>query len=296
VIEAASGWRLRDDYAARVEEALQSLRPDGFGAPVGLVLGSGLGTVVDRMDVAAERSFDTIPGFHAPSVMAHAGRLVQAEHAGRAALILQGRLHAYEGLPLADVVFPVATLLGLGCRTLLLTNAAGGLHPDARAGDLMALTGLIDLHLADAGRGLVLPPAGVDPELALRAATHLPPFDRDLAYRLVDVGAAAGIPVRTGVYASLWGPNYEPAVEIGVLREMGCDAVGMSTGPETAFAVRMGAKVGGISCITNVAVEHGGDVVTHDEVVEVGAAVRDALTHLILAFLADGDDSEGPTD
>jgi purine-nucleoside phosphorylase len=287
VIQAASNWRLADDYARRVDAAVASLRPDGFGAPVGLVLGSGLGTVVDRMQLQAERAFGEVPGFHAPSVVAHAGRLVQATHEDRDVLVLQGRLHAYEGLPLGDVVFPIATLLALGCRTLVLTNAAGGLHPDARPGDLMSLTGLVDLHLADATRGLVLPPAGIDPELALRSATHLAPFDRELAQRLVDVGASVGIPLRTGVYASLWGPNYEPPVEIGVLREMGCDAVGMSTGPETAFAVRMGARVGGISCITNVAVEHGGDVVTHDEVVEVGAAVRDALTDLILAFLAD---------
>lgn len=285
VLEPAGGWRLDDSFADRVRATVDDLAGAGFGARIGFVLGSGLGTVVDRMDVRASRAFGEIEGFHAPSVVAHAGRLVQGRHHRAEALILQGRLHAYEGLTMADVVFPVATLLGLGCETLVLTNAAGGLHPDSRAGDLVALTGLLDLHLLDVGRGLVLPPAGRDAELAARSATHLGPFDRELALKLVDLGAREGIPVRTGVYASLWGPNYEPPVEIGVLRRLGCDAVGMSTGPEAAFAVRMGARVVGISCITNVAVEFGGSVVTHDEVVEVGATRREDLATLLLAAL-----------
>jgi purine-nucleoside phosphorylase len=281
-----SGWRLAAAFEDRVQATVEDLSSEGFGAKVGLVLGSGLGTVVDRMQIVTARAFGDIPGFHAPSVVAHAGRLVQARHGTAQALVLQGRLHAYEGLAMAEVVFPIATLLGLGCETLLLTNAAGGLHPDSRPGDLVSLTGLFDLHLQDPCRGLVLPPAGEDPELAARAAAHLLPFDRALALDLVDLGAREGIAVRTGVYASLWGPNYEPPAEIGMLRRLGCDAVGMSTGPESAFAVRMGARVAGISCITNVSVEAGGDVVTHEEVVEVGAARREDLTTLLLAALA----------
>lgn len=278
-------WALRSDYAARVDATVAELREAGFGAGLGLVLGSGLGNVVDGMEVSARRGFGDIPGFHAPTVQAHHGQLVQARHGGVDVLVLQGRLHAYEGLDMADVVFPIATLLGLGCHTLLLTNAAGGLDPDHRAGDLMALTGLIDFHWIDATRGLLELPAGVDPELSLRAATHLPPYDRDLARRLVDTGAKEGISVRTGTYVSLWGPNYETPREIGFLRRLGAQAVGMSTGPETALAVRLGARVAGLSCITNVAVEAGGDVVTHEEVIEVGAARRDDTARLILACL-----------
>lgn len=287
-LRPVGGWRLREDYARRVEAARAQLARRGFGGPtVGLVLGSGLGNVVDRMEVEAECAFADIPGFHAPTVQAHHGRLVQARHEGARALVLQGRLHAYEGLPMEDVVFPIATLLALGCRTLVLTNAAGGLHPDMRPGDLMAITGLIDLHLVDVGRGLLLPPAGAPSEVEaqLRGGTAKDLLDRSLALRLVDLGAREGIGMRTGTYVSLWGPNYEPPAEIAQLRRLGIDAVGMSTGPEAVFARRLGARVAAVSCITNVSVEVGQAVVTHDEVIEVGAARREDMARLLLAAL-----------
>lgn len=278
-------WTLQTDYAARVDATVADLARDGFGARLGVVLGSGLGNVVDGMEIGAQRSFGDIAGFHAPTVKAHHGRLVQARHAGVDAVVLQGRLHGYEGLSMAEVVFPIATLLGLGCSTILLTNAAGGLDPDHRAGDLMVLTGLIDFHWIDATRGLLVPPAGIDPEISLRAAARMAPYDRELAFRIVQAGADEGVAVRTGTYVSLWGPNYETPREIGFLRRIGGQAVGMSTGPETALATRMGARVAGLSCITNVAVEAGGEVVTHEEVIEVGAARRDDTARLILASL-----------
>jgi purine-nucleoside phosphorylase len=281
-------WRLREDYARRVEAAAAPLRGEGFGAPLAMVLGSGLGNFVDHLELTAQREFAEIPGFFAPTVQAHQGRLVQGRlpDGGGEVLVLQGRLHAYEGHPMEDVVFPVATLMALGATTLVLTNAAGGCHPDARAGDLLSLTGLMDFH-GDALRGLVLPPAEVPVELALRAGTHNRPFDRALAMRLVDVGAMAGIAVQTGTYVSLWGPNYETPREIGHFRAMGVSAIGMSTGPEASFAHRLGARVVGISCITNVAREHGVVEVTHDEVIEVGAARREDFARLLLAFGAE---------
>lgn len=285
-LAARGGWTLREDYAARVAEATASLEGRGFrGAPLALVLGSGLGNVVDRMQVEAACDFAEIPGFHAPSVLAHSGRLLQATHEGHRVLVLQGRLHAYEGIGLEEVVFPVATLLGLGARRVLLTNAAGGLDPDMRPGDLMAISGVVDLHLQDPLRGLVLPPPSTDPELQLRGATHRRFFGARLAMQLVDLAAAQGVAMRSGSYASLWGPNYETPVEIGLLRRFGLSAVGMSTGPEAALAHALGAELCGISCITNVAVEAGGQVVTHDEVIEVGAARREELATVLLAAL-----------
>lgn len=283
-----AGWRLDEDFARRVAAARDALRERGFEAPrVAVVLGSGLGNVVDRMEIEAELPFADIPGFHAPTVQAHRGRLVQAMHEGDRALILQGRLHAYEGHPMEDVVFGVATLAALGARTLLLTNAAGGLHPDMRPGDLMAITDLVDLHLDDPARGLLLPPAAdaAEMELALRAAAPRRLFEPALAHTLLAAAADAGVGLRTGTYASLWGPNYEPPAEIGMLRRLGADAVGMSTGPEAAVAKRLGMRLAGISCITNVAVEAGGGVVTHDEVIEVGAQRRHELATLVLRAL-----------
>lgn len=279
-------FTVRPDYAERVEHAAAAMREKGFvGAPVAVVLGSGLGNVVDGMKVLAAADFSDVPTLATTTVRAHHGRLLEAEVQGTRALVLQGRLHAYEGLPMEDIVFPVALLAALGAKTLLLTNAAGGLHPDMRAGDLMAISDLIDLHLVDAARGLLIPDPSVPSALLARAATAGRLFDRQLVHRLTETGAGCGVPVRTGTYASLWGPNYEPPKEIGQLRLLGADAVGMSTGPEAIFAKALGLRIAGLSCITNVAVEFGGGEVTHDEVVEVGAARRGAIAEVVLAIL-----------
>ncbi|HKI82837.1 MAG TPA: purine-nucleoside phosphorylase [Candidatus Krumholzibacteria bacterium] len=308
-------WRLRDDYAQRVEAGAKLLREEGYRGRAGVVLGSGLGNFADQLELVHQREFSAIPGFYAPSVAAHKGKLLACRIPGtpHELLVLQGRLHAYEGHAMEDVLFPIATLLALGVQVLVLTNAAGGAHPDARAGDLVALTGLLDAH-GDALRGLVLPPVvdsnssgkgskggtpaaagnsaapaslGHDAEIQLRAATHNGPFDRELALRMVDVGAATGIPVATGTYVSLWGPSYETPKEIGFYRSIGASAIGMSTGPEAAFAQRLGVKVVGVSCITNVAREHGVEEVSHEEVIAVGAARREDFARLLLAFASD---------
>jgi purine-nucleoside phosphorylase len=286
--DVSSGeWRLREDYVARVEAAADPLRQDGFAAQVGVVLGSGLGSVAEQLDVERERPFDQIAGFKSATVAAHRGKLVHARlpRGGMRVLLLQGRLHAYEGLPMEDVVLPVATLLALGVRTLVVTNAAGGLHPDVRAGDLMAITGLLEQHLQDPLRGLLLPPAGVPTELSLRAAAHVHPFDPELARRLVEIGAREGVVVGSGVYASLWGPAYETLTEIAMFRRLGAAAVGMSTGPESALASRLGARVAGVSCITNVSREVPGTLLTHDEVIAIGQAARVRLTRLLIGFI-----------
>jgi purine-nucleoside phosphorylase len=288
-----SKWRLRDDYAQRVEAGAKPLREEGFRGRLGVVLGSGLGNFADQLEIAHRREFSGIPGFHAPSVAAHKGQLLSCRipDTPHELLVLQGRLHAYEGHAMEDVLFPIATLLALGVEVLVLTNAAGGASPDARAGDLVALTGLLDVH-GDALRGLVLPPVverppGYDAEIQLRAATHNGPFDRELALRMVDVGAQSGIPVATGTYVSLWGPSYETPKEIGFYRSIGASAIGMSTGPEAAFAQRLGVRVVGVSCITNVAREHGVEEVSHEEVIAVGAARREDFARLLLAFAND---------
>jgi purine-nucleoside phosphorylase len=287
-----SPWRLRDDYAQRVEAGAKPLREEGFRGRLGVVLGSGLGNFADQLEIVHRREFGEIPGFHAPSVAAHKGQLLACRipNAPHELLVLQGRLHAYEGHAMEDVLFPIATLLALGVEVLVLTNAAGGASPDARAGDLVALTGLLDSH-GDALRGLVLPPvvdsSAHDAEIQLRAATHNGPFDRDLALRMVDVGAQNGIPVATGTYVSLWGPSYETPKEIGFYRSIGASAIGMSTGPEAAFAQRLGVRVVGVSCITNVAREHGVEEVSHEEVIAVGAARRKDFARLLLAFAND---------
>jgi purine-nucleoside phosphorylase len=285
-LHLAPGWSLHPGFAPELRAAVAAARGAGVrGARVGLVLGSGLGNVVDAMQVMAGIDFADIPGMHASTVQGHAGRLLQTRAGDVDALVLQGRLHAYEGRSLAEVVLPTALLCALGVRVLVLTNAAGGLHPDVRAGDLTVLTDLIDLHLDDPARGVLVYEGDAPIEAALRSARAGRVFDREVAHLLVDTGAAERLSVRTGTYVSLCGPNYETPAEIRQLRSLGADAVGMSTGPEAALARVLGTKVAGVSCITNVAVETGGVEVTHAEVVEVGASRRAELATLLLAAL-----------
>ncbi|HKK71288.1 MAG TPA: purine-nucleoside phosphorylase [Candidatus Krumholzibacteria bacterium] len=281
---APDGWTLGGDFADRLHAATSHLHERGItGGRVGLVLGSGLGGLIDRTEAVASVPFAGIPGFHTASVAGHSGRVVQARRGGAEFVVLQGRLHAYEGLDLSSVILPVVVLRALGCATIVLTNAAGGLQPDMRAGDVAVLTGLIDLHLRDPLRGILVPDGAVPSGLAARGATPGPVFDPGLAAQLRAVAAEERIAPHTGTYVSLWGPNYESPVEIGLLRRLGGVAVGMSTGPEAVAVRALGARVAGVSLITNVAVEAGGGVVTHDEVVEVGAARRDAMEALLLS-------------
>ena len=278
-----AGWILRAPYAQRIDQAVDHLREQGFtGAGLAVVLGSGLGDFVDRMDVVAAEEFARIPGFHGATVIGHSGRVVQARHEGVDVLVLQGRLHAYEGIEMGSVILPGLVLRALGADRVVLTNAAGGLHPGMVAGDLAVLTSVLDLHQIDVLRGLLDLEADVPYEFAARAMKPGHGFDPTLARRIRDL---APFPVHTGTYASLWGPNYETPLEIGMLRRLGAIAVGMSTGPEVQALCAFGAKVAGISMITNVAVEFGGAVVTHDEVVTVGTARRDAMQDLLTAVI-----------
>ena len=285
---AATLGELRPELAARLSRLRQELLPQGFGAPVGIVLGSGLGPLVTGWPITAELGFDAIEGLHRTSVPGHGGRLLQLR-APRPAVLLAGRLHAYEGHSFADVVHPIALLSALGCRVIVLSNAAGGLRLDLEVGDFMALTDLVDLHLHDPLRGMFQFRAD-EVEVPLRGATHVEVFDRELTQRLIRRAQQRGLALRVGTYASVFGPSYETKSEIGFLRLAKADAVGMSTGPEAVMARALGARVVGISCITNLAREASASVVTHDEVVQVGAARRHLLGDLLLDFLADLDD------
>jgi purine-nucleoside phosphorylase len=278
-------WQPTDEFAALIEDAAYALRDRGFTEErqLGLVLGSGLGAFVDRLEVRAVAEFAEIPGFSGAKVKAHAGRVVQARIDGVSLLALQGRPHAYEGLPMAEVVLPVAVMARLGCPALVLTNAAGGLRPSMEPGDLAVLQGLVDLHLADVARGILRPDPGMNPQVFARAARAGRIFDPRLSGAIRE--AARGIPLHRAVYASMWGPNYEEPATIGWLRKIGADVVGMSTGPEAAYLHAVGVRVAGISCITNVAVEHGSVEVSHDEVVQVGGESGDAFSSLLVAAL-----------
>lgn len=276
--------KLGDVWRGDVERAAAWLGERGYTGSVGLILGSGLGNFVDAVTDARAVDYGEIPGYATTSVAEHEGRLVAGRAGGRDVLVMQGRLHPYEGLPAEKLLLPTAVLACLGVDVVVVTNAAGGLDRNFRPGDLMVVRDQLDLHFRDPLRGLLVDP--VPPRQAPgRGARPQVLYDRALAQAMLAAGAGAGIPLNQGVYASMWGPAYETRAEIGMLRRAGCHAVGMSTAPEVALLGALGVRVSGLSCITNPAREVGQPELSHQDVVEVGLMVRDRVARLLLEFL-----------
>ena len=268
----------------RVAAAADHLTGRGCGGRVGLVLGSGLGNFVDQVTGPLVVPYGEIPGFHTTSVAEHVGQLVSGRAADVPVVVMQGRLHPYEGLAAEETLLPVAVLACLGVDTVVLTNAAGGLDPHYLPGDLMVIRDQIDWHLRDPLRGLLDDPLGPGAAVG-RVPGPLRLYDPGAARALAAAAAEAGVPVHQGVYASVWGPNYEPKVEIGLLRRAHCHAVGMSTAPEAALLQALGVRVVGLSCITNPSRETGQPELSHQDVVETGARVRERVARVLLAAL-----------
>lgn len=244
-------------------EAVQDQIP--FIPRVGLVLGSGWGGFVDSLAVEASIDYSAIPGFPVSTVQGHRGRFVFAHIQNVPAMIMQGRLHYYEGYSMYDVVLPIR-LMGLcGIRELFLTNAAGGLNPSFQAGEFMLITD----HIA-----AFIPSPLIGPNLHSLGPRF--PDMQDiypLSLRQMAQSAAKqqGIPLREGVYVQLTGPAYETPHEVALCRMAGGDAVGMSTACEAVAAHHMGIPVCGISLISNMGAGMGGHPLSHEEVAEAGA-------------------------
>jgi purine-nucleoside phosphorylase len=214
---------------------------------VGLILGSGLGAVADQIQGAVALPYGRIPGFPLPTVPGHEGALVVGSLEGVGVAAMKGRIHLYEGHPLERIAFPVRLLGALGVGTLVVTNAAGGLNPALEVGTLMVLEDHLNLP------GL----AGFNPLMAVagdedRFVSMADAYDETLRRVVMEAAEEKGIRVTGGVYAMVAGPSYETTAEARFLRQMGADAVGMSTVPEVVVARWLGMRVLGISCITNV--------------------------------------------
>jgi purine-nucleoside phosphorylase len=270
---------------AQIDEAADFIRSrTGHTPTVGLVLGSGLGPLADSIEQAAIIPYREIPHFPTSTVAGHAGRLVIGDLAGVTVCAMQGRFHFYEGYSLAQVTLPVRVMARLGIRTLILTNAAGGINPSFAVGDLM----LIEDHINLVGM------AGHNPLMGANQddfGPRFPPMNRAYTRRLrqlaLTVAAEQGETLQRGVYCWVAGPNFETPAEIRFLRTIGADAVGMSTVPETLVAHHAGLEVLAISTITNngidqVDVEH---EPTHEEVQEAGKLIVPRLTRLLVGIL-----------
>lgn len=246
----------------------------GDRAPtVGLILGSGLGAYADTFEDPAFIGYGEIPEFPKSTVSGHMGRLVVGRRAGVTCCAMQGRVHYYEGHSAAQVAFPARVLVQLGCKTLIITNAAGGLtHP---AGTLMLLRDHLNLLGDNPLRG------EHDDRLGDRFPDMTTAYDPALREMAREAASAIGLELGEGVYASLAGPSYETPAEIAMLRTLGADAVGMSTVPEVIVANQMGARILGVSCITNAAAGTTGEALSHDEVKETAGQVRESFTALL---------------
>jgi purine-nucleoside phosphorylase len=242
-----------------------------------MILGSGLDALADDLSDAAAIPYRDIPGFVAPSTPGHRGELVFGRLETQPVAMLRGRLHFYEGYNMQQITFPVRVLHALGCATLIVTNAAGGLHADWRPGDMMCITDQIFLP-GMAGHHPLRGPN--DERLGLRFPAMVNAFDADLRALAATTAAAQGLTLRQGVYAMVSGPSFESSAELRALRAWGADAVGMSTAPEVVVARHAGMRVLGISLITNLALPDG-EPATHSEVLDVGATARPAFAALL---------------
>ena len=269
---------------AHVQAAAAHLRDRfgvGEGAPlasVGVILGSGLGRVADVVVEQGGKSVDygEVPHFPVSSVEGHKGRMVAGVVEGTRVLLMQGRVHRYEGYAASSVVFPVRVLHALGVRALVVTNAAGGLGEGMQAGDLM----LIEDHLNLTGDNPLL--GANDARFGPRFPDMSEAYAKKLRTIADEAATKRGLTLARGVYAGLLGPCYETPAEIRMLRTLGASAVGMSTVHEVIAASHMGMEVLGISCITNLASGISPHKLSHDEVKETATRVERAFSTLIL--------------
>jgi len=259
--------------AAERLKKVSKLRPT-----LGIVLGSGFHHVLKELEVDAEISYEKLPGFPPVGVKGHAGKLYFGKLGGTAVIILSGRAHFYEGHPMTLVTFAVRTLAAYGISALLLTNAAGGVNRDFRAGDFMMLTDHINFMGTNPLRGADI--AGMPRFVDLTEA-----YDKGLRRLMERAAKDSGVKLRSGVYLAVTGPSYETPAEIRAFGKLGADAVGMSTVPETIVARQCGVKVAGVSCITNLAAGRSGEPLSHKEVLETAARVQSLAAQLLVNFV-----------
>ena len=262
--------------------ALRARLPADFQPQALVILGSGLGALATAVDAVARIPYTELPGWAVSTAQGHAGVLHCGLLAGAPVLVMQGRLHFYEGHPLAATVFPVRVARALGVGTLLVTNAAGGLNPDYRPGDLMLIADHVNLMGWGGANPLIGPH---DETLGPRFLPMNPAYDPDLLRLAAVVGADQTPALRQGVYMMIPGPNFETNAELRALRLLGGDAVGMSTVPEVLVARHGGMRVLGISCITNMAVADWTAPIAHEAVLDVANSAGPRLAALVRGVL-----------
>lgn len=253
---------------------------------VGIVLGSGLGEFARSVESADVINYSDVPGWPVSTVEGHSGQLYVGELEGQQVMVMSGRSHFYEGYPISQITLPIRVMQLMGVKTVILTNAAGGLEPTFTPGDLMLISDHINL-VGIAGHNPLLGPN--DEALGPRFPDMSNAYDSELREVAATVAREAGIPMHQGVYAAVAGPSFETPAEIRFLRLIGANAVGMSTAHETIVARHGGMRVLGVSGITNIAVDQPRAETeiqpTHEEVLEAGQTIVPRLETILRGVL-----------
>ncbi len=269
------------DFITRLRESVDFIRNIYSQPPeAGIVLGSGLGSLLKEVEVAAAIPYEEIPHFPVATVEGHEGRLIFGQLANRRVVVMSGRFHYYEGYSAAEVVYPIRVMKQLGIDYLLVSNAAGGVNTSFQLGDLM----IIRDHIA---LGVPSPLRGKNEEsLGIRFPDMSEPYCRKLIAKLKAVGSELGIPLREGVYFGVTGPNFETRAEYKMIAALGADAVGMSTVQEVIAARHMGIPVAAVSVIANLGIREADNQVTHEEVLESARRAEPALATIFKQLIA----------
>jgi purine-nucleoside phosphorylase len=264
----------------RILSATESIRRVTDEKPeIALVLGSGLGHFADRIEVSARIKYSDIEGFPTSGVAGHKGELVFGKAFGKSLVIMQGRVHLYEGYSAFDVTLPIRVMKLLGAEKLILTNAAGGINPELKCGGLLLITDHISTFVPSPIRG-----ANID-ELGERFPDMSEVYSKALAAKAKEKAKELSVDLKEGVYIQLPGPAYETPAEIRMCKALGADVVGMSTACEALAAKHMGMEILGISCVTNMAAGLSECRLCHDEVKAAARAVADDFSKLLLEII-----------
>jgi purine-nucleoside phosphorylase len=267
---AGTGLYERAEHAARIIRSRTTETPR-----IAIILGSGLGAFADDFENAVSIPYEDITGFPRSTAEGHAGRLVIGKIDQVPLMAMQGRVHFYEGYSLEQVTFPIRVFKLLGIKTLILTNASGGVNVQFSQGALM----IISDHLNLLGDNPLRGPN--DTRFGPRFPDMTAVYSPELQEIVIEEAKALNVEVRRGIYAALAGPSYETPAEIHLMRTLGADAVGMSTVPEAIVARHMDLEVLGISCITNMAAGISDEPINHEDVMATGDRVRETFTQLL---------------
>ncbi len=265
----------------KIKEAADHIKSIYGGQPgVGIVLGSGLGSFTNEINIEKEIPYADIPHFPISTVAGHSGKLIFGELSGKKIVAMAGRFHYYEGYTAQQIVFPIRVMKFLGIQTLLLSNAAGGVNTSLKVGDLMIITD----HISQLAPN---PLIGKNyPELGPRFPDMSEPYKKDLINKVKAIAAQKGIKVKEGIYVVVTGPTFETLAEYKMILAMGGDAVGMSTVPEAITAVHMGLPVFAMSVITDVGIREDHTAVTHEEVLQAAKAAEPNFAALFIELVA----------